>query len=311
MAALQASSAIPVVDLRGSELAAHGDALLSALRSVGAVQLLLPDAAAALNGRALALFSAFLRRPEAYKARFAIADGATTDGYHAMGALAPYYNANRSGVIFEDDALADLFDGGDEDFVAVASAWRAACRRIAAEALEAVAAAAGADAAPFAAGGAFDARRGGQFHAKRTHASGAAAGDVLLPPHRDPSLLSMVNHGASPCGLEVYVAGAYSPLPLAGPAVVTLLAGSLLSAVLPGVLAPKHRVVAGFDDADDAPRVAATFFFQPRDDARVGDLAAPNPRAHPTYAEWKARAYRRYFKATRSRVARAAEIPAA
>ena len=139
---------------------------------------------------------------------------------------------------------------------------------------------------------------------------GVLAGPVLLPPHRDPSLLSMVNHVApSPvapggAGLEIYGGGRYRPIAVAGVGVCTILAGSLLASVLPGVVSPKHRIVATFDA--DTPRLAATFFFQPSDDARICDLRAPEKarRGAPTYAQWRKKAYGRYYKATQSRLAK-------
>ena len=299
---------VAVVDLSdGSGVAAHAPALAAALLGVGAVQLILPPALAALNARAFELWAEFLAKPEAYKAAFAIAEGAVADGYHARGAVAPYYNAHRSGVIYEGDALAPLLAG--VDFEARVAEWRDACRALAAAVLDAVAGERGAPREPFAAGGAFDARRGGQFHVKRTHCA-AADGAVLLPPHRDPSLLSMVNHVApSPvapggAGLEIYGGGRYRPIAVAGVGVCTILAGSLLASVLPGVVSPKHRIVATFDA--DTPRLAATFFFQPRDDARICDLRAPEKarRGAPTYAQWRKKAYGRYYKATQSRLAK-------
>ena len=90
---------------------------------------------------------------------------------------------------------------------------------------------------------------------------------------------------------------------MTGSGVATVIAGSLLAAVLPGILSPKHRVVADFDDAQ--PRLAATFFFQPRDEAKIADLNDTDDKrrkAAPTYAEWKKRAYGRYYKATQSRL---------
>ena len=80
-----AAAPIPVIDLRSSAVAAHGPALLGALRTAGCAQVLLPPALARANGAALGLFSDFLRLPEADKARFAIAAGAATNGYHAAG----------------------------------------------------------------------------------------------------------------------------------------------------------------------------------------------------------------------------------
>ena len=80
-----------------------------------------------------------------------------------------------------------------------------------------------------------------------------------------------------------------------GPGVVTVLAGSVLAAALPGVPAPTHRVVADFDDDDRTPRLAATFFCEPRPDARMADVAGDTSDA-PTYATWRARSYKKYLK---------------
>ena len=180
-------------------------------------------------------------------------------------------------------------------FAETIAAWRAAVGGLAAEILEAAAAARGAPAAAFSRGGAYDVARGGErFHVKETHRPPDAASDtVLLPPHRDPSLLSLVVHfSPAPTGLEVRVDGEWRSLPRAGPDVVTVLAGSVLSKVLPGCAAPRHRVVAAFGAE---PRVAATFFFEPRANAVVGDVCAATPG--PTFEAWKAKAYAKYLKA--------------
>ena len=300
---------IPVVDLRASSPASQGPALAAALRGCGAVQLLVPSALEARNRRALGSFVEFLGQPESAKARFAIAEGESSNGYHAAGAahVGAYYNAHRDGVIFEDDELLPLAGG---DFLDAVAGWRDACRGLAAEVLAAVAVEVGAPRYAFEAGGPFDVTRGGQFHVKRTLRGGG--GDaVLLPPHRDPSLISLVTHVAREAvarggaGLEIHDGAAYRAVAFTGFGVATVIAGSLLASVLPGVVSPKHRVVADDDAFRDGadPRVAATFFFQPRDDARIADAADPAAqRAAPTYAAWKQRAYARYFKATQSRL---------
>ena len=59
--------------------------------------------------------------------------------------------------------------------------------------------------------------------------------------------------------------------------------------------APTHRVVADFDDDDRAPRLAATFFCEPRADARMADVAGDTSDA-PTYETWRARSYKKYLK---------------
>ena len=125
--------------------------------------------------------------------------GEDSGGYHSSGTLGRY-NAHRSGVIYEhDEAVPKLIEG--VDFVAQVDAWRGAVTALARDVLGAVAARRGAPAHMFAAGGAFDARAAGRFHVKRTHAGAAR---VLLPPHRDPSTLSLVVHfSAPPSGLEL------------------------------------------------------------------------------------------------------------
>ena len=96
-------------------------------------------------------------------------------------------------------------------------------------------------------------------------------------------------------GLEVRTPRGWARCARAGPGVVTVLAGSVLAAALPGVPAPTHRVVADFDDDDRAPRLAATFFCEPRPDARMADVAGDTSDA-PTYATWRARSYKKYLK---------------
>ena len=61
------------------------------------------------------------------------------------------------------------------------------------------------------------------------------------------------------------------------------------------VPAPTHRVVADFDDDDRSPRLAATFFCEPRPDTRMADVAGDTSDA-PTYATWRARSYKKYLK---------------
>ena len=128
---------------------------------------------------------------------------------------------------------------------------------------------------------------------KRTHAGAAR---VLLPAHRDPSTLSLVVHfSAPPSGLEVRTPRGWARCARAGPGVVTVLAGSVLAAALPGVPAPTHRVVADWEEDDRSPRLAATFFCEPRPDARMADVAGDTSDA-PTYATWRARSYKKYLK---------------
>ena len=84
----------------------------------------------------------------------------------------------------------------------------------------------------------------------------------------------------------------------AGPGVVTVLAGSVLAAALPGVPAPTHRVVADFDDDDGrSPRLAATFFCEPRADAPMAGVTGDADTSDaPTYETWRRRSYKKYLK---------------
>ena len=267
------------------------EGVADALSTIGCAQLLVDDDLRAHNAAASELWRAFFAADEAHRRQFALADGADSGGYHSSGTLGRY-NAHRSGVIYEhDEAVPQLVEG--VGFVERVEAWRGAVTALARDVLGAVAARRGAPADMFAEGGAFDARAAGRFHVKRTHAGAAR---VLLPPHRDPSTLSLIVHfSAPPSGLEVRTPRGWARCARAGPGVVTVLAGSVLAAALPGVPAPTHRVVADFDDDDRSPRLAATFFCEPRPDARMADVAGDTSDA-PTYATWRARSYKKYLK---------------
>jgi len=272
--------------------AIDGAALSEALERVGCVQLLVGDDLREKNEAVAQLCRAFFAMSEAHRQQFALADGADSGGYHGAGALGRY-NAHRSGVIYETGhAVPALVAGGD--FVDRVEAWRTATTLLARSVLQAVAAHRGAPAEAFAQGGAFDACAAGRFHVKRTHAGAAR---VLLPPHRDPSTLSIVTHfSAPPTGLEVRTRQGWARCSRAGSGVVTILAGSVLASVLPGIQAPTHRVVSDFDDDDRAPRVAATFFCEPRPDARMADVSSADTSGAPTYQSWRGESYKKYLK---------------
>ena len=274
--------------------AIDGAALSEALERVGCVQLLVGDDLRETNEAVAQLWRAFFATSEAHRQQFALTDGADSGGYHGAGALGRY-NAHRSGVIYETGhAVPALVEG--VEFVERVEAWRAATMLLARSVLQAVAAHRGAPAEAFAAGGAFDACAAGRFHVKRTHAGAAR---VLLPPHRDPSTLSIVTHfSAPPTGLEIRTQQGWARCSRAGPGVVTILAGSVLAAVCPGIRAPTHRVVADFDDDDRVPRVAATFFCEPRSDARMADVSSADTSDAPTYQSWREKSYKKYLKKT-------------
>lgn len=188
------------------------------------------------------------------------AEGLCPHGWHDQGELPGKFNKHRRGYVFQAD---------QEIVVAsVYETFRTRVHALARQLLADLAHDLGMDEWPF------DLIAHSQFHVKEL----VGDVDVAVPPHKDPSILSLVI--ANGPGLEVFENGLYEPCRHYGPEWCAVIPGSLLE--LYGVRALKHRVVKHHEN-----RIAATFFFQPPPEARIGAT---------TYADWKRKRYTSYYK---------------
>ena len=294
-------------------------AAVQALCRDGVCQLAVAPELAELNRRVFALVRRVLQRPADQLQRHAIDLGAGTglNGWHGPGGLSKN-NKYRSGIIFEGDRLWDLLDSEPAAFVATVGQWRDAVWGLATQLLRLVAAELQLEDTFFEE--AMEVCSNSQFHVKRYHpaapgdGSGAAhatpAGEVVkLFAHMDPSVLSVVIHDGGPVqeggrGLQVRAreSGEFLPLPRSGWGVATVFVGQILQRITGGLIpAAVHRVAVRPQD-DALERLTATFFFQPTPAARLGPVPSPLVQASGgpgqaavTYAEWKEKAYGRYY----------------
>lgn len=261
-----------------------------ALRTSGACVVRLPHQAAEA---AKNVFEAFKKFDSMGLPSSEPLDGSRTEnhGWHDVGGLSSKYNRFRRGYILQADKPIP-------DFVIDADAheqFRRAIHTFVADRCRC---------------GDIDMISCSQFHIKRCVGSDPQT-KVAVPPHRDPSLLSLVIHSDSSAGLEFWdpALRRYAPSHHYGPDRATIIAGSLLGYLTRNEIpAPKHRVLLE-QRPWQLPRLAATFFFQPKPDTVLRRLIL-RPKAAPrlaltnddsgvlTYAEWKRRAYTRYYNAT-------------
>jgi len=244
-------------------------------------------------------------------------------GFHSAKGLGGY-NEFREGCVFQanrpvhDDAEEEGDDSSqDSSFAAALESFRRGVHDFAREFLVHLAEALLLEASFFETND-WDVVSASQCHVKRL--VNATLGDVAVPAHVDPSLISLVVHGPRAGGLELLVeqenhhhtndvthesSSSFKRQPHFGPTTATIVAGSLLHLLTRRrVPACKHRVRPTLQ-ADLRDRVAATFFFQPAPDAILRPFFPPDTddnaekKSHvneETYAQWKARAYATYFR---------------
>ncbi|CAK0846442.1 unnamed protein product [Prorocentrum cordatum] len=264
-----------------------GEALASALRMLGAVQLRLPNWRQEVHAESFRVARPALEDAAAGTGPHRLAPGADSadaTGTHPAGALSRY-NASRAGLIFSNGEVFDVDTPGVPagGFSRQMEAFFEAQCSLAEQVLRGLEASLGVQRGWFASAMG-DLRRHSQWHIKCF--VGAAADSshrrmqdgrvVLLPMHTDPSIISLVVHdreGMHPgaMGLEVWRSEdrAWLEAPWCGHGVATLFVGSVLERISGGSLrAARHRVVSASGDAAGAsPRVAATFFFRPAPEA--------------------------------------------
>ena len=328
--------------------------VLEEFRRTGCFQLRVPPQLEALNKAAFNASRRFFALSEEQKARHNSAaeecqkvnGGSTTapgslNGYHSKGGLSRY-NEHRSGFIFEGETVLDLLaestvkqcvsESKDRDkqgqtlFVEPIAAWRVAMHSLAAELLARLAVQLLGPAHRNYFQDDLSFFGSGQLHFKRTHFSKSEGATqdprederikhILLLPHTDPSLISLVVHDCESSdtsqevgamGLEVYrpEASAYEPLRFSGWNVVTVFLGDVLVKLFDvenpvlgtsyknelAAQAPKHRVALSAQDmttaetngflseASSAFRHAATIFVQPHLEAPMRNpMASINP----------------------------------
>jgi isopenicillin N synthase-like dioxygenase len=303
----------------------------SALRDKGCFRVPLSPSCSSLTKSVFRLFRDFDAQPVSVKQRHALTpddDGlGLNNGWHGEGGLGNY-NARRSGYIFQgSEPIWNMMDnvsnyeqkaqGQGERFVEVHEAWRAAVLDLASEVARALARGLelGGDLeGHLDSGGALDCLAAHQFHVKRCHYGDGDDNDgdsvdppeseLLLASHIDPSVFSIIIHDVDGNGLEFFdnATREYKDVGEVGPAFATIIAGQLLQKItrdeIKGI---KHRVVATPRTEATPPgprlRLAATFFFAPKLDARLQPLDKLGAKDKPalTHREWKQRAYRRYY----------------
>ena len=246
------------------------------------------------------------------------ADSAHVSGAHTGGWGAPY-NAAREGFMFSNGEVFGVGEGKDaDDFeTAMADAFRVAL----ATARDTLA---GIERRLVLPCGWFEITFGpladhAQWHVKRyrpecvsTHATDGKK--VLLPPHTDPSLISVVVHHApgvnsGALGLE-YLApqnghGAWKQVPHHGHAVATVFTGSVMARITRDAFpAATHRVASFLDATEKDERLAATFFWRP---APHAVLCVPPSAKLPTPRQFKQTRFDTWCKKTAGRYERHAK----
>lgn len=284
-------------------------------------------------------------------------DSANATGYHRAGAMSARYNAHREGVVFsnenalqqqhpEFDSLFDQMHGTANGVLSAIG------RHLSLSSVSSSSAAAvWTSSASATANNWFQENLGptqsySQWHIKRylrrrpsmdegykqsndstsiddDSAAAAKSVYVLLPPHTDPSLISIVildrpGVQAGALGLQYNSnldGDGWKEIPFSGHAVAIVFIGSVLHYITNGYFAAcKHRVAVpssdnnDSDDKDATPlRMAATLFVRPNPNAVLIVPASPllQSAAHKrqrtpvplTFAQWNAKTARNYEKA--------------
>lgn len=256
------------------------------------------------------------------------ADSAHATGYHPAASLNSLsrYNQYREGFVWSDgQKLSSRCNSTDDEFTQATDELEALLSAIAEQVLR------GWERYLKLPCGWFQrnmgpTRQSSQWHLKRYVVLSQHAIDskrqndvfVCLPPHTDPSLISVVIHdrpgkAQGSQGLEYHhraIDGSFEwrTIPFTGHKVAVIFVGSVLTHITGGFFrACKHRVVASLplmeNDSDQRDRMAATLFVRPRGSTLV--QVPPSPclediqfkRRKMTFDAWYSRVARNYEKA--------------